>query len=146
MIIDASEISPKSEMKTVILALLFRGFGLHRFYVGKYLSGMIYVLIGSTSFISSVCDKIGVSFFQSVNISLICMFIAATWALFDIFALYSESFTDGQGRLIVSKATKEENGYIDSNKSHTPVADIILLFAIYFIYVDMVYIILPELY
>lgn len=146
MHIESDEISPKSEMKTVLFALLFRGFGIHRFYVGKYLSGIIYVLIGSTSFVSSICEMVGVSFFQSVNISLICTVISAVWALFDIFALYSESFTDAQGRLIVSNATKEENGYTDSNKSPTPVADIVLLFAIFFIYVDVVYVIIPSLF
>lgn len=41
MRIDASEISPKSEMKTVLFALFFNGFGLHRFYTGKYISEVV---------------------------------------------------------------------------------------------------------
>ncbi len=146
MRIDASEISPKSEMKTVLFALFFNGFGLHRFYTGKYLSGILYVLLGSTATIFRICDALGVSFSHSFTIALICFCISYILALFDIYALYSESFTDGQGRLIVSKATKEENGVFSKKASDTPGADVVMIIALFFLYVDVMYIILPSLF
>lgn len=42
MNIDEEDISKKGPMITLILSLLFGKLGLHRFYVGKYVTGVIY--------------------------------------------------------------------------------------------------------
>lgn len=48
--------SPKSGKTALILCLLFGGFGAHRFYVGKFLSGVLYMFTGGGFIIGSLID------------------------------------------------------------------------------------------
>lgn len=96
MQIEDEDISEKSQMLTLILALLFGKLGLHRFYVGKYVTGVIYLIIGGTSI---VLDVLGWGYAFLVQVVYL-IFIAL-----DVYALYSESFTDGKGRIIGDSKT-----------------------------------------
>ena len=96
MQIEDEDISNKSQMITLILCLLFGKLGLHRFYVGKYITGIIYLLLGS---ITIIFDVFGWGY--AFLVQLIFLFLIAL----DVYALYSESFTDGKGRIIGESKT-----------------------------------------
>lgn len=96
MNIDDEDISDKSQMLTLILCLLFGKLGLHRFYVGKYITGVFYLLLGGTSI---VLDVLGWGYALLVQV-IYLIFIAL-----DVYALYSDSFTDGKDRIICGTKT-----------------------------------------
>lgn len=92
MNIDHEDISKKSPMITLILCLLFGKLGAHRFYVGKYVTGVIYLLVGGTSI---VFDLFGFGYAFIANI------VYMLFILVDIYALYSNTFTDSKGKVVV---------------------------------------------
>lgn len=92
MNIDAEDISKKSPMITLILCLLFGKLGVHRFYVGKYVTGVIYLLVGGTSI---VFDVLGFGYAFLANI------IYMLFMLVDLYALYSNTFTDGNSKVVM---------------------------------------------
>lgn len=102
MIIDEENISNKSSIKTLFLCLVFGQLGAHRFYVGKYITGLLYLVIGCTSV---VFDILGFGY------GFIAKIIYLIFLAIDLYALYSDSFTDSKGRLIMdhSKTIKYEN-------------------------------------
>ena len=55
---EFSNISPKSGKTVLILCALFGGFGAHRFYVGKGLSGLVYLFTGGGFIIGYIFDLI----------------------------------------------------------------------------------------
>jgi TM2 domain-containing membrane protein YozV len=93
MDLDNENISKKSPLITLILCLIFGSVGAHRFYVSKYITGIIYFIIGSTSII---LDLFGYGY------AFILKIIYMLLIIIDLYALYSESFTDAKGRIISS--------------------------------------------
>ncbi len=91
MNIDDEDISNKSQMITLLLTLIFGNLGLHRLYVGKYITGVIYLIIGCTSI---VLDVLGLGY------ALIVQVVYLIFIALDVYALYSDSFTDGKGRIV----------------------------------------------
>lgn len=96
MNIDDEDISDKSQMITLLLALIFGRLGLHRFYVQKYVTGVIYLLIGGTSI---VLDILGWGYAFMVQV------VYLIFIVLDVYALYSDSFTDGKGRIVGGSKT-----------------------------------------
>ncbi len=92
MNIDQEDISKKSPMIALILCLLFGKLGAHRFYVGKYVTGVIYLLVGGTSIIFDIFG-FGYAFLANIVYML--------FMLVDIYALYSNTFTDGRGKVVM---------------------------------------------
>ena len=95
MVYDEDDISPKSQMITLFLLIFFGGFGAHRFYVGKILTGIFYLIAGSTTIILKVLE-----FKWELIAIVVLIFIIAM----DLYALYSDSFTDSKGRLVIGKS------------------------------------------
>lgn len=89
--IDENSISKKSSLLTLFLCLVFGQFGAHRFYVGKYITGVIYLLIGGTSV---VMDIMGFGY------AFIAKIVFALLIIIDTYALYSDGFTDSKGLII----------------------------------------------
>lgn len=89
--IDENEISKKSPLLTLFLCLVFGSLGAHRFYVGKYATGIIYFIIGGTSII---LDFLGFGF------AIVGKIIFALLIIIDTYAIYSDSFTDSKGKVI----------------------------------------------
>lgn len=111
MHIEQEKISPKDEFITILLALVFGGSGIYKFYLGKWIQGII-MLICSTSIYWGTTLFLFTKL--SINSWFLMQFLSYGWVyiviLFDIFKIYTESMTDGKCRLLCSKATKEENG------------------------------------
>ena len=95
MVYDEDDISPKSQMITLFLLIFFGPLGAHRFYVGKILTGIFYLIAGSTTIILKV-----LGFKWELIAIVILIFIIAM----DLYALYSDSFTDSKGRLVIGKS------------------------------------------
>ncbi len=88
---DDEDISTKSPMWTLVFCLFLGQFGVHRFYFGKYFTGLIYLIIGGTSI---VLDIMGFGFAFVIKILYLFLIVL------DVYALYSDSFTDSKGRLL----------------------------------------------
>lgn len=71
MEISKDEASNKTELVAAILALFWGTFGIHRFYVGKWISGTIYFVIGRVSFLFTVLNYLGFNLFYSSYISIV---------------------------------------------------------------------------
>lgn len=91
---DVEDISNKSQIVTFVLLLLFGSFGAHRFYVGKYITGLIYCILGVGSWALSLLN---------IGYTLIAQIIFLLLIVIDLYALYSDSFTDGKGKPVVGK-------------------------------------------
>jgi TM2 domain-containing membrane protein YozV len=91
---EEDSISEKSQMLTLVLLLFFGSLGAHRFYVKKYFTGFIFFIIGSTSLI---LDFFGLKY---AIISQLAYFL---FMILDLYALYSDSFTDSKGKLVIGK-------------------------------------------
>lgn len=128
---DEQNISNKSQIVTLFLCLLFGRIGAHRFYVGKYLSGLIFLLIGGTSI---VLDLFGFGYSFIVQILYFIILIL------DIYALYSDNFTDSDGKLVVGKSnlitydTFEEREKLLFIEKLDKIICICIFFVIYVVY------------
>ena len=92
---DDQNISNKSQLITLFLLMFFGSVGAHRFYVKKYFTGITYFIIGGTSF---VLDFFGFGF------ALVAHAVFAVLICIDLYAIYSDSFTDSKGDLVVGKS------------------------------------------
>lgn len=113
MNLDPEEISKKNSTVVFILTLFFGFLGLHRFYVGKWKSGLIYLAFGSilpgAKIINLVCKIIGVdSIFKIFWFIILAFILVVVACLYDIFAIYSESFADSKGKIVISGSRKDE--------------------------------------
>ena len=94
MIYDEDSISSKSQFTALVLFLLLGSFGAHRFYVRKYITGVFYCILGSTSIIFELFGY---------EYTLIAKCIFMLFMIVDLYALYSDSFTDKDGKLVIGK-------------------------------------------
>ena len=54
-------ISPKSKIAALLLCIFLGGLGIHRFYVGKVGTGILYLLTGGLFFIGVLVDIINIA-------------------------------------------------------------------------------------
>lgn len=131
---EQDDISKKDDFTCVMLAIFLGRFGAHRFYVGKIGTGILYLLTCNLELWFFIFSRLfDLSFLQSFVAILIANMYMGVACLYDVYALYSESFTDADGKIIVSRATKEECGMRVKKKSDRLVnAGIIICAAILF--------------
>lgn len=113
MNLDAEQISKKSSAVTFALMLSFGIFGAHRFYVGKWKSGLLYLLFGSIVPGARLINQImlfagDTSILKLIWYIYISFLLVCVAVLHDIYALYSESFTDKEGRVVIGGSRKDE--------------------------------------
>lgn len=92
--IESENISKKSSILTTVLLLTLGSAGIHRIYVGRYISGIFIFIVKCTYLVT---DHWGYSW--SLVLNLVCF----AMLLFDLFGLYSSSFTDGAGKIITDE-------------------------------------------
>ena len=95
MVYDEDSISSKSQLVTLFLLLCFGSLGAHRFYVRKYISGAMYLIAGSTTM---MLDMFGIGWALLARVALSILIF------YDIYAMYSDSFTDKSGNLVIGKS------------------------------------------
>lgn len=145
MVIEKDEASSKSELITAILAVCWGTFGLHRFYVGKWISGTVYLLFGSVAFLLNLLNDLGVSIFYSTYISIIAFLLVVVAVLYDLFALKNESFFDGKNKLLISKGTREDSGlFLSTKEKFIASANAWMIFFSFVLFVIIRYLIFPE--
>ena len=89
---------PKSKSITLLIWLFLGMFGGHRFYVGKWKSGLVYIVLYALG-MSSVSKNSGVA--------SLCL---TAWGIFwfvDLFLILLNRFTDKYGRLLVTSRTQQ---------------------------------------
>ncbi len=92
MNLDAEQISKKSSTVSFILMLSFSTLG-NRFYVGKWKSGLIYLIFGSVvpgvRLINQLMELVGnTSIFKLVWYVYLSFVLICVAVLYDIYALY----------------------------------------------------------
>lgn len=113
MNLDAEQISKKSSAVSFALMLSFGIFGAHRFYVGKWKSGLLYLLFGSIVPGARLINQImlfagDTSILKLIWYIYMSFLLVCVAVLYDIYALYSESFTDKEGKVVISGSRKDE--------------------------------------
>ena len=101
--IEQENISKKSSLLTTVLLLTLGSAGIHRIYVGRYISGIFIFFIKCTYLVTEY-----LGFKWSLVLNIVCFGML----LFDLYGLYSSSFTDGKGKII----TDEEPDVIYENE------------------------------
>lgn len=138
---DKEDISPKNDVLAVFLALLFGFYGAHRFYVGKYLSACIYLFVGNIHALYDILEYFGVSPEANVFMTVFFYGLPSVMIIYDLFALLNGSFSDGDGKMIVNRAIKEEAGAFDKNEDR--ITDVIIAICCFGLYIIVKHILLP---
>lgn len=110
---DREDISNKNLLICTLLAFFFGSIGLHRFYVGKWKTGLIYIAGSSLPLFSPFLYSIlGIEdIFQAMKLTIavgilsLCVGVAV---IYDVYAMYSESFFDKHGKILLSESVKNE--------------------------------------
>ncbi len=103
---DRDEVSDKSSGLTILLCLFFGSLGAHRFYVGKYKTGFMYLAVGLFPICMFVATRLfGVNGMLFSVIVSVCIF---AFQLYDAYAVYSEIFLDANKKVILSGSRKDE--------------------------------------
>lgn len=138
---DKEDISPKNDALAIFLAIMFGFYGAHRFYAGKYLSACIYLFAGNIHVLYDILEYFGVA--PEANVFLTVFFYGLPFVMiaYDVFALLNASFLDGDKKVIVNRAIKEEAGAFDKNEDR--ITDIIIAVCCFGLYIIIKYILLP---
>lgn len=142
---DPNEISKKSDLVTTVLCLCYGGLGIHRFYVGKWKSGLLFLVLGSASLTQRILSFFHVGIFNSVFYSILFCVAIAIGILFDLFALYSESFTDSKGKLVVSARLKEEMGLLSPEQRFNERLTAISIFLLLIVLIIFTEVVIPTI-
>jgi hypothetical protein len=110
--------SPKSDTICLILTLGLSRFAAERFYVGKIGGAFIQILTSNIDIILFFVSR-SVSIPPTTYLILTIIGYAALflWKGLDIIMIVNNSFTDGKGRVVCSRAVREENGIIEDRSS-----------------------------
>ena len=106
MHVEKDDVSDKNAAVAAILCLLFGSLGLHRFYVGKYITGFIYLIFGASLISVQILSRF--FSFRGFLISVIILLFIIVAVIYDLYALYTECFLDSKGKIIMSGARQDE--------------------------------------
>lgn len=113
MNLQEEDISNRNSTISFLLCLFFGYFGAHKFYVGKWIQGTVYLVFGSSVFfnfiISPIAENFGYSWaIKSVGVKVILTLLVGVAILYDLFAITHEASTDRKGLIVVSGKHKDE--------------------------------------
>jgi len=95
----ATQNSPKSRVAATLLCLFLGGFGIHRFYVGKIITGIIQLILVVFS-LGHGQDDVTKDVILS-DMHIVVGIIVSIWILVDLITIICGKFKDKQGRRIV---------------------------------------------
>lgn len=148
--LQQEDISNRNSTMSFLLCFFFGYFGAHKFYVGKWIQGIVYLLFGSSVFfnfiISPIAKKFGYSLaIKSVGVKIVLTLLVGVAILYDLFAITHEASTDKKGLIVVSGKHKDEiYGRTESEKFNDKLNTVIticvfVIFAIiYFVLLNLV--------
>lgn len=96
---ERTQISSEKKLTVLLLCWLFGLFAIHRFYTGKYLTGvlqLLIILLGGLSALFKAETHQAVAIFRAIGIVTL-----AVWWVIDIARIIMGKFTDKEGRPIV---------------------------------------------
>ncbi len=142
---DRESVSNKNATITTILALFFGFLGAHRFYVGKYITGLLYFLFGGSTFVLRLLDELNLIEINSILVLFIGFGIVYVGIAFDLYALYSDSFDDKHKKAVLCNAHKDEmfgrtsdEKFDDKLNSLLAVCITIIIYVSYFVVTEVV--------
>jgi len=138
---DKEDISPKNDVLAIFLAIMFGFYGAHRFYTGKYLSACLYLFAGNIHVLYEILEKLGVSPEANIFLTVFLYGLPIVMIAYDVFALLNASFLDGDGKVVVNRAIKEEAGAFDKNEDR--IVDVIIAVCCFILYIILKYVLLP---
>lgn len=110
--------SPKSDTICLLLAVGLSRFAADRFYVGKIGGAFIQLLTSNIDIIHFFVNRyVSLSAPADLALTIIGYAIYFLWKVLDIVMIVNNSFTDGKGRVVCSRAVREENGIIEDRSS-----------------------------
>ena len=110
--------SPKSDTICLILTLGLSRFAAERFYVGRIGGAFVQILTSNIDVILFFVTRfVSISAPTHLILSIIGYAALFLWKVLDILMIVNNSFTDGKGRVVCSRAVREENGVIEDRKS-----------------------------
>lgn len=109
--------SPKSDTICLILTLGLSRFAAERFYVGRIGGAFVQLLTSNIDVILFFVTRF-VSISAPTHLVFVIIGYAALflWKVIDIVTIVNNSFTDGKGRVVCSRAVREENGVIEDRR------------------------------
>jgi TM2 domain-containing membrane protein YozV len=143
MNIDVNEISKKSNGIAIIYLLTFGIFGAHRFYAGKWKTGLINLLVGTQFTVIKLLTLFGINIFKSVVYSIISLLFLCAFLAYDLYAMATEMFSDSQGKILLGGKHKEELIGRSPQEKLDDRVNIIMSLLIFVIVAIFVFIILP---
>ena len=113
MVIEKNDVSKKSGTIATLLCFFFGWTGAHRFYIGKWKSALIFLLFGCSIPVALVqlmllSYGIRLPIHISFIVRIIGFIISYAMIFFDIFAIYSGTFSDKDGKILLSGKIKDE--------------------------------------
>lgn len=114
MNLQQEDISDRNSTMSFLLCFFFGYFGAHKFYVGKWIQGLAYLLFGIPVFFNIIITPIANKFggfpfaIKSVGVSIILNLLVGVAILYDLFAITHESSTDKKGLIVISGKHKDE--------------------------------------
>lgn len=106
MYIEKDDVSKKNATVVAVLCLFFGSLGVHRFYVGKNMSGLLYLLFGSSLFGVQLFSKL--FSFKGTLISIFIFILVVVAVFYDLFAIFTECFLDSKDKIILSGSRQDE--------------------------------------
>jgi TM2 domain-containing membrane protein YozV len=106
---EINDTSTKKSRLAMILYLILGKLGVHRFYVGKYITGAVFLLVGGAAVILNVMD---------IRFAFIAEIVSAVIVAADMYLICSGRFKDKNGNPIVTIVSiSEGNGTKEKEKS-----------------------------
>jgi TM2 domain-containing membrane protein YozV len=104
-----SNISPYSRLVALLLCWILGGLGAHRFYVGKWKSALVMMLVPIVVFVIFIVSILGIGAqgdlsepfaFASLGGILIPFWLVGVWVFVDLVMILVGAFTDCEGRRV----------------------------------------------
>lgn len=143
--IDANEVSRKSNGIALLYLFTFGFLGMHRFYVGKWKTGLIYLLIGLQLPIIRILTMFGVSPIKSVVYQILLFLFSIAFLGFDLFTMAQEAFSDSDGKILLGRAHRDAVIGRDSKEKEEDKMNMIVAIFLFVIMLILFFFVLPEI-
>lgn len=143
--IDASEVSRKSNGIALLYLFTFGFLGVHRFYVGKWKSGALYLLVGLQLPVIRILMMFGISPIRSVVYQIILFLFSIALLGFDLFAMVQEAFSDSNGKILLGRVHRDAVIGRDAKEKSEDNMNMLIAVLLFIILLILYFLVLPEI-